>query len=132
LIHSNGMKTHLLSRLCSRGKPVVWHLHDYVGSRPVMARALRWASRRASAAIAVSHSVRSDAQSVLKRLPITVIHNVVDLSEFCPGPADVRRLDELAGHRRSAIGDRPSAESREPAAESRFADRRWPIADIRI
>src|SRR5436305_624378 len=48
-IHSNGIKSHLLVRLAGlRDVPVAWHIHDFLGSRPVAARALRWASRGAT------------------------------------------------------------------------------------
>ena len=58
LIHTNGLKAHLLARFAAPKKiPVVWHVRDFPGSRPVMAHALRWASRRATGAIAISNAV---------------------------------------------------------------------------
>lgn len=98
LIHSNGMKTHLLIRLAGwKEAPVLWHLHDFVGRRPIMARALRWAARRAAGAIAVSRAVGRDARAALPRLPIEVIYNVIDTDAFSPAPTDGRQLDALAG-----------------------------------
>ncbi len=97
LIHSNGLKTHLLARLAvPAGTPVVWHVHDFLGQRPVMARVLRWAARRAAGAIAVSEAVRRDAASVLGPLPLALIHNVVDVEHFRPAPGDGALLDRLA------------------------------------
>ena len=37
LIHSNGIKTHLLLGLAGvRSVPVLWHVHDFYGSRPLV------------------------------------------------------------------------------------------------
>jgi len=97
LIHSNGIKSHLLLRLSGlRGIPVVWHLHDFYGTRPVMARALRWASRGAAGAIAISEAVGRDGRRVLDPLPVQVVYNAVDVEQFTPGPGDGARLDALA------------------------------------
>ena len=41
VIHSHGIKTHVLSALLPRRRPVIWHLHDYVGARPLSASILR-------------------------------------------------------------------------------------------
>jgi glycosyltransferase involved in cell wall biosynthesis len=98
LIHSNGIKTHLLARLAApAGTPVVWHVHDFLSQRPVMARVLRWAARRTAGAIAVSEAVRRDARAVLPTLPATLVYNAVDVDHFRPGPGDGPLLDQLAG-----------------------------------
>jgi glycosyltransferase involved in cell wall biosynthesis len=97
LVHTNGNKLHLVSRLLEVRKPVVWHLHDYPGLRPVLAHGLRWAARRTSAAIAVSRSVGEDARRAFPDLPITVVHNAVDSRRFAPGAGDGPLLDRLAG-----------------------------------
>jgi len=96
LVHSNGIKTHLLSRVVvSRRVPVVWHLHDFVGLRPAAAWLLRRAGGRVREAVAISQAVADDAARVLPGVPITVVPNAVDLMRFCPGPGD--DLDQLAG-----------------------------------
>ena len=97
VIHSHGMKTHMLGSLLGRRVPVVWHLHDYVGMRPASSRLLRLLSRRCALAIAVSESVAEDARRTLPAgVPVTVVHNSVDVSRFTPeGPA--LDLDALAG-----------------------------------
>lgn len=87
LIHSNGIKTHLLIALAGvRGIPVVWHIHDFYGSRPLMARVLKWMSDRATFGIAVSQAVAQDARVTLPRLPVEVIYNTVDVNHFSPTP----------------------------------------------
>jgi glycosyltransferase involved in cell wall biosynthesis len=98
-VQTNGMKAHVLGAWAApRGVPVVWHLHDYLGSRPVMARLLRGSARRRLAAVAVSRSVADDAARVLgPRVPVRTIYNAVDLERFAPGPDDGARLDEASG-----------------------------------
>ncbi|MDB4947848.1 MAG: hypothetical protein JWM27_497 [Gemmatimonadetes bacterium] len=89
VVHSNGLKTHLLAaRAAPRGVPLIWHMHDYLGGRPVMARLLRAASGRCAQLVANSQSVAVDARAVLgARVPIDVVHNAVDLARFHPdGP----------------------------------------------
>ena len=97
VIHSHGIKTHVLGSLLGRRVPVVWHLHDYIGMRPASSRLLRLLSRRCALAIAVSESVAEDARRTLPSgVPVTVVHNSVDMSRFTPeGPA--LDLDALAG-----------------------------------
>jgi glycosyltransferase involved in cell wall biosynthesis len=98
LVHSNGIKTHFLTRLCGWTEgAVLWHIHDFLAQRPITARALRWASKRVTGAIAVSEAVRQDVQTVLHCVPTEVLHNVVDVNQFSPAPGNGRRLDELAG-----------------------------------
>lgn len=85
IIHSNGIKTHLLIALAGiKGIPVVWHIHDFYGSRPLMALALKWISDRATLGIAISQAVAQDARATLPRLPIEVIYNAVDINYFSP------------------------------------------------
>lgn len=99
VVQSNGMKMHLLAAWASpRGVPVVWHLHDYPGSRPAMARLLRASARRGVEVVAVSESVAIDARATLRgRVPVRAIHNGVDIERFHPGPGDGPALDRAAG-----------------------------------
>jgi glycosyltransferase involved in cell wall biosynthesis len=87
LVHSNGLKTHLLSAWALGGAtPLVWHLHDYVGSRRVTVRLLRWFASRADLGIANSASVAADAEAALAgRLPLSVVLNAVDVAGFSAG-----------------------------------------------
>ena len=98
IVHSNGIKFHGLTGFLTRGVPVVWHIHDFLGARPLAAHALRWAWRRAAAAFAVSRAVANDARATLGgEHPIEVIHNAVDTDLFSPGHPDGPNLDRLAG-----------------------------------
>jgi len=96
-IHSNGFKMHLLG-VWSRpdATPVLWHIHDFVTTRPIMARLLSRFSSRCWVAVTNSEHVRNDLRAVCPNLPATTVLNAVDLAEFCPsGP--VCDLDALAG-----------------------------------
>jgi glycosyltransferase involved in cell wall biosynthesis len=96
VVHSNGIKTHLLSRFVLPSNiPLVWHLHDFYGLRPAAARLLRHASGNVRAGIAISQAVARDAARVLPRVPLTTVMNAVDLQRFAPGVG--QDLDRLAG-----------------------------------
>jgi glycosyltransferase involved in cell wall biosynthesis len=97
VVHSNGLKSHLLTAMAYGPRTrLFWHLHDFIGARPAMGRALRWAAPRASGAIAISAAVARDAQLVLGGFPIAVVYNAIDVSHFTPGQGDGARLDQLA------------------------------------
>lgn len=98
LIHTNGFKMHVLGAWAApRGVPVLWHVHDYVGSRPLMAHLMRAYADRCAAAVANSRSVADDLRATCgAALRVFPIHNAVDLERFTPeGPA--LDLDHLAG-----------------------------------
>jgi glycosyltransferase involved in cell wall biosynthesis len=99
LVQTNGMKAHVLGAWAApRGVPVVWHLHDYTGSRAVMSRLLRWSARPGVRGVAVSRSVADDAAGVLgDRAPVEAVYNAVDLDRFAPGEGDGGWLDAKAG-----------------------------------
>ena len=98
LVHSNGFKMHVLGALA---KPecaaLVWHIHDYISSRAMMARLMRRLTARADLIIANSRHVAEDTRKVFGEGPkIVPILNVVDLAEFTPeGPA--LDLDGISG-----------------------------------
>jgi glycosyltransferase involved in cell wall biosynthesis len=97
LIHSNGIKFHLLAALAQLpGVPLVWHIHDFLSLRPLMARALHWASARTRGVIAISQAVQRDAQTVLRPLPVELIYNGIDTQEFSPRPIPGVWLDHLS------------------------------------
>jgi glycosyltransferase involved in cell wall biosynthesis len=105
VVHSNGLKSHLLTAVAYGPRTrLFWHLHDFIGARPAMGRALRWASPRATGAIAISAAVARDAQHVLGGFPIAVVYNAIDVSHFTPGEGNGPRLDELAKLPTAAAG----------------------------
>ncbi|WP_413171773.1 glycosyltransferase family 4 protein [Anabaena azotica] len=88
LIHTNGIKANLITALAGvKDIPVIWHIQDFYGARPVVARVLRWASKRATSAIAISQSVAQDAKATLPGLPIEVIYSAIDINYFSPHPS---------------------------------------------
>ena len=98
VIHTHGLKMHILAawaagtRRVARDRPrVVWHVHDYVGTRPATARFLRWSIRYCDAIVTNSASVAADVQETLHpSVPVVAVHNAVDLQRFSPSGS---RLD---------------------------------------
>ena len=102
VVHSNGIKTHLLAAMAPLpGVPLVWHVRDFVSSRPVAGMLLARCARARPTVIAVSRAVADDVRAALPdpSLPIHVIPNGIDIDHFAPadaGAADLDRLAELA------------------------------------
>ncbi len=98
VLHSNGLKTHLLSALGKpRGVPLVWHVHDFLSERRLTARILPALASRAALGVAVSQAVAEDARRVLRRLRIETLLNGIRTELFAPGTAAAADLDGLAG-----------------------------------
>jgi glycosyltransferase involved in cell wall biosynthesis len=96
VVHSNGIKMHLLAAAATRGTPLIWHIRDFIGERPLVSWALRACASRAACGIAISDMVAQDARRIVPRLPISVIHDAIDTGAFSPaGP--VAAIDALAG-----------------------------------
>jgi glycosyltransferase involved in cell wall biosynthesis len=105
VIHTHGLKMHILAawaartgRVAADGPRVVWHVHDYVGTRPATARFLRWSLRYCDAIVANSSSVAADVEATLHpSIPVVAIQNAVDLRRFSPSGRclDLDRLAEL-------------------------------------
>lgn len=97
VVHSNGLKTHLLAAVVrAAGRPLIWHVRDFIGERPLARRLLRAASPRVSRAIAISQAVADDAVRVLANVPVDRVYDAIDTEEFSPGQP-VLDLDALAG-----------------------------------
>jgi len=86
IIHSNGIKTHILTAMSKVRLPVVWHVHDFYSTRPFIASVLRWFSNRAEIGVACSEAAGEDARRVLPKLNIKVIYSAVDTDYFYPRP----------------------------------------------
>ena len=90
IVHSNGIKAHVAASLAApRGARLVWHLHEYVRSRPSTARLLRRLSHRPAAIVVNSESVADDVRAALGGgVALRCVLNAVDVSAFCPdGPS---------------------------------------------
>src|SRR6185295_2860759 len=78
VIHTNGLKMHLLAGWAAPSVPIVWHLHDYLGSRPLTAMLLRWSSSRCAAVVANSISVAADVRDAIGHgVKVVPIYNAV-------------------------------------------------------
>jgi glycosyltransferase involved in cell wall biosynthesis len=99
IMHANSLKMHILSVWARPRRPpaVVWHVHDYISVRPVMARLMRRYASRCAAAVANSYSVARDVRAVCgDSTKVHAVHNAVDLDVFTPdGPR--LDLDSLSG-----------------------------------
>jgi glycosyltransferase involved in cell wall biosynthesis len=99
IIHSNGIKTHLLARLAApKGVPVVWHIRDFISARPLVRRMLSLAMNDRVTLVANSKAVATDTANVLKSAhDVAVVYNAIDTDTFSPAPGDGPWLDHLAG-----------------------------------
>jgi len=98
VVHANGFKMHILGAwACRRDNSLLWHVHDYVSSRPLMSRLFRLNARRCVAILANSRSVANDVLKFSANgIPVHAVLNGVDLETFSPvGPR--LDLDALAG-----------------------------------
>jgi glycosyltransferase involved in cell wall biosynthesis len=95
VVHSNGLKMHVLAAQSRLSSSLIWHLHDYLGRRAMSARLLQWSRSRCAAIIANSSSVADDVRSTLKDVEVIAVPNAVDLARFSPD-GDRLDLDGLA------------------------------------
>ena len=87
VVHSNGIKTHLIAALSTpHNIPLVWHIHDFYSYRPLIAKILKYFSHRATLGIAISQAVAQDSAQVVPELSIQTIYNTVDTIYFSPAP----------------------------------------------
>jgi glycosyltransferase involved in cell wall biosynthesis len=97
VLHTNGIKAHVLGARVDPKLKVIWHVHEYVGGRPVTRKLLRAHEARVAVIVANSASVKRDIEAAVSpKAAVHVVHNAVDLETFRPdGPAD--DLDKRAG-----------------------------------
>lgn len=98
VIHTNGFKMHILGALAKpRDARLIWHVHDYVGSRPVMAKLMKLFQRRCHLALANSNSVAEDLKAVCgASLRVETLYNSIDTDEFSPSGEHLD-LDSTSG-----------------------------------
>lgn len=96
-VHTNGFKMHILGHWARTGREaLIWHVHDYVGKRAMMAKLMRLSASGCTVAAANSQSVAADLRSVCPGLKVVPVLNGIDLSKFAAdGPA--LNLDALSG-----------------------------------
>lgn len=96
LIHATGFKMQILGCWTAPRIPLLWHIHDYVSTRPLMGRLMGWHARWCSLAVVNSHSVAEDFGRVCPGLPARTVYNAIDLDRFSP-EGSRQDLDQLAG-----------------------------------
>lgn len=97
VVHASGLKSQVLAVCARAGAPVVWHVHDYVSTRPLMARLIKMCATRCAAALVNSKSVGEDLRTVCGgRVKTRTLYNAVDLETFSPSGA-LLDLDSLSG-----------------------------------
>lgn len=98
VMHTNGFKMHVLGLRARTHKsiPVIWHVRDYVGARPLMGRLLRWHADGVAASVTNSSSVAEDLRAVCgPDLKVYPVHDAIDLERFSPSGKKLD-LDALA------------------------------------
>src|SRR5581483_9037549 len=98
IVHSNGFKMHVMGAWSKpKNASLVWHVRDYVSTRPVMKRLLAMNTGKCATAIGNSQSVAKDIRQVCgSRLETVCIYNAIDLQRFSPW-GNKTDLDALAG-----------------------------------
>jgi glycosyltransferase involved in cell wall biosynthesis len=98
VVHTNGFKLHVLAaRVITPSSALLWHIHEYVGARPVSRALLRRYASRCAHLVTNSDSVARDVSATLGAgLPVTRIYNAVNHRQFSPD-GDALDLDALAG-----------------------------------
>ena len=97
VLHTNGLKAHVVGARAAGASKLVWHMHEYIGTRRLTRSLLAWHQTRVAAMIANSRSVAADVTDALHpAIPVGVVPNAVDLTVFSPdGPFE--NLDRRAG-----------------------------------
>lgn len=96
VVHTNGMKAHLLMPLVTPELPRVVHLRDFASERALAPLLLPLLGRRA-VVVTNSRAVENDVRKLAPRSRTRVVYNGIDLAEFSPGPRDPSHLACLAG-----------------------------------
>src|SRR5262249_36975222 len=97
IVHSNGLKSHILAALAETSQPLIWHLRDFISRRSVSRLLLPRLDRRVSRALAISAAVADDARRVPTRVGIERVLGAVRTELFRGGGAPSLDLDALAG-----------------------------------
>jgi glycosyltransferase involved in cell wall biosynthesis len=106
VVHTNGFKAHVVGARTADGAALVWHMHEYIGTRRLTRALLSRHQSRVSAIVANSTSVAADVTDALRpAAPVRVVPNAVDLSVFAPdGPTeDLDRRSGLAPPARPVV-----------------------------
>jgi glycosyltransferase involved in cell wall biosynthesis len=84
IVHSNGMRAHLLCASARPAAPLLWHLHDFPSSRRMFRPLLLRYAPRTAGMIAISNAVAADARGLFPAARVETVLNAVDLQRFHP------------------------------------------------
>lgn len=107
VIHTNGMKAHLLFGALFTGWPLIVHLRDFPSERPLTRHLVPWLGLgRGRRVIVVTNSraVAADVATLAPRAETRVVYNGIDTAYFTPGSGAPERLSELANMPRAEDG----------------------------
>jgi glycosyltransferase involved in cell wall biosynthesis len=97
IVHSNGLKSHILAALAETDQPLIWHLRDFISRRSASRLLLPHLEKRVSLGLAISGAVAKDAERVLTRVRIKTVLGAVRTDLFRGDAAPGLDLDALAG-----------------------------------
>jgi len=98
IIHSNGIKTHLLSAALRGAAPrLAWHVRDFLSQRPVVPSLLRPVSGGVDLCLSNSRAVKEDTERAIPGLRCEVVYNGIDVEAFRPEPASGRAAEPADG-----------------------------------
>jgi glycosyltransferase involved in cell wall biosynthesis len=103
---------------------MVWHVHDFVGARPLIAGLLKRVAPRDLTAIAITQAVADDVRNWLPGAEVRVVLNGIDTARYAPGQGNPGWLDRIAGW------DTPPADCVRVGLVATYA--RWKGQDIFI
>jgi len=105
VLYANGFKAEILAAISKpRSSQLIWHTHDYVSSRPFVARVFRRCAGSCHTIIANSQSIAEDIRPLVRpNAAVRVIHNTVDLDRFSP-TGERLDLDQLSGAESAPAG----------------------------
>jgi glycosyltransferase involved in cell wall biosynthesis len=103
IVHSNGLKTHIMAALtCPKTAMLGWHMRDFISGRPAVSRLLKLLAKRTSVIVAISQAVATDVRQMLPGANVVTILNAIDTCHFTSGHEDGAWLDRIAGFEPSA------------------------------
>jgi glycosyltransferase involved in cell wall biosynthesis len=105
VIHTNGMKAHLLFGALFTGWPLVVHLRDFPSERPLTRHLVPWLGRRRRVIVVTnSRAVATDVATLAPRVATRVVYNGIDTAYFTPKAGTPERLCALAKLPRAEAG----------------------------
>jgi len=96
VVHTNGMKAHLIAAAALRGLPLVVHLRDFPAERRVSRRLFDFLPRDRAIVVANSRAVGRETEALRSELRVRVVENGIDTQKFMSAGHGVD-LAELSG-----------------------------------